>query len=163
MLPTILVLLIHAALSSSTVLSTPAPPSPCIVAYVHDGDTLRCRDGRRIRLLLIDAPELDQPYGHAARRQLSALTPPGSRVTIELDHDVSDRYGRTLAYIYRGRTFVNAEIAAAGLAFGPILIGRNGRHATTIRTAVADAQRNRRGIWSAPVTCTPVDHRAHRC
>jgi endonuclease YncB( thermonuclease family) len=30
----------------------------CVVAYVNDGDTLRCQDGTRIRLSGIDAPEL---------------------------------------------------------------------------------------------------------
>jgi endonuclease YncB( thermonuclease family) len=30
----------------------------CQVAYVHDGDTFRCRDGTRIRLSAIDAPEM---------------------------------------------------------------------------------------------------------
>ena len=30
----------------------------CVVAYVNDGDTLRCADGTRIRLAGIDAPEL---------------------------------------------------------------------------------------------------------
>ena len=30
----------------------------CQVASVHDGDTFRCRDGTRIRLAAIDAPEM---------------------------------------------------------------------------------------------------------
>lgn len=30
----------------------------CTVAYVHDGDTLRCQDGTRVRLQAIDTPEM---------------------------------------------------------------------------------------------------------
>lgn len=32
----------------------------CLVAAVHDGDTLRCRDGTRVRLAAIDAPEVGE-------------------------------------------------------------------------------------------------------
>jgi len=32
---------------------------PCIVAYVNDGDTLRCTDGTRVRLQAISARETD--------------------------------------------------------------------------------------------------------
>lgn len=30
----------------------------CAVAYVHDGDSLRCADGTRVRLHAIDTPEM---------------------------------------------------------------------------------------------------------
>lgn len=40
-------------------------PFQCRVASVHDGDTLRCADGTRIRLQGIDANELDGSCHHA--------------------------------------------------------------------------------------------------
>ena len=42
---------------------------------VHDGDTFR-RDGRAYRLWGVDAPELDQPWGIAAREVLRQLDYP---------------------------------------------------------------------------------------
>lgn len=51
----------------------------CSVSRVIDGDTLDCADGRRIRLLLIDAPEMDQgPFGEVAKVFLSGLVPAGT-------------------------------------------------------------------------------------
>ena len=56
------------------------------MAYVNDGDTLRLRDGRKVRLLQIDAPELrGDCYAKAALAALRQLAPNGTRVTLELD------------------------------------------------------------------------------
>jgi endonuclease YncB( thermonuclease family) len=47
---------------------SPGTTIPCTVERVIDGDTLVCADAGRVRLLLIDAPELDQgPFGEVAR------------------------------------------------------------------------------------------------
>ena len=49
------------------------------VRQVIDGDTLRLQDGRSVRLIGINAPEIgrkgqsDEPYAVAARRRLQAL------------------------------------------------------------------------------------------
>jgi micrococcal nuclease len=73
----------------------------CLIQRVSDGDTVVCRDGRRVRLLLIDAPEMDQgPFGLAAKAALQKLLPPGQQVALEPDVDPQDRYGRMLAYVY---------------------------------------------------------------
>lgn len=39
----------------------------CAVAYVNDGDTLRCFDGTRVRLAAIDAPEMHGCHGRPGR------------------------------------------------------------------------------------------------
>lgn len=43
------------------------------VCFVYDGDTLTLCNGMKVRLAGIDAPELKQPYGKAARDYLRAL------------------------------------------------------------------------------------------
>lgn len=48
-------------LPTSTTVESPAQPAsfPCRVVSVHDGDTLRCADGTRIRLHAVAAREID--------------------------------------------------------------------------------------------------------
>lgn len=137
----------------------------CVIEAVSDGDTVRCRDGRRIRLLLIDTPELSQaPYGREARDALTRLLPIGSPARVELDVEVTDRYGRTLAYLYdpEGR-MVNEEMARLGFALR-LTYPPNVRHVERIGEAVDEAREARRGLWSGSAfECSPRDHRAGAC
>lgn len=154
----------HFGVSSET-----PPPAldggSCTVRSVTDGDTFACTDGRRVRLLLIDAPEMDQgPYGGDARRALAALLPSGAQVGLELDVEKQDRYGRVLAYVRLadGR-MVNEEIARAGYVVVSVY-PPNVQHVERMRAAVKQAQEARRGLWSTPAfQCSPADHRAGRC
>lgn len=139
--------------------------SPCQIERITDGDTVRCRDGRRIRLLLIDAPELSQrPWGTRARDAVARLAPVGTRVTVERDVQPTDRYGRTLAYLYLpdGR-MLNEALAAEGFVVASVY-PPNVQHVERIRAAVARARSARRGLWATPAfSCSPADHRAGRC
>lgn len=64
----------------------------CTIAYVIDGDTVECEEGNeRIRLLLIDAPEMSQSdYGERATIALEAMLPVGSVARLELDVEERD-------------------------------------------------------------------------
>jgi endonuclease YncB( thermonuclease family) len=143
----------------------PAEGDACVVARIVDGDTLTCDGGERIRLLLIDAPELSQaPWGQAARRELAALAPPGTPLRLEHDVQRRDRYGRTLAYLWLpdGR-LVNEELLRAGVAVVSVY-PPNVRHVDRFRAVVAEAQSAGAGLWGTPAfDCTPRDHRAGRC
>ncbi len=66
------------------------------VVSVPDGDSLQLSDGRRVRLLGIDAPERGRCMAGEARDQLVALAL-GKRVRLE--NLVTDDYGRTLANV----------------------------------------------------------------
>lgn len=137
----------------------------CTVDRVTDGDTVRCADGRRIRLLLIDAPEMDQPpFGQRARRELSRLLPERSEVRYETDRQRQDRYGRTLAYVYLpdGR-MANEEMLRSGHAV-VLYYKPNDRHLQRF-TAVADsARRQRRGLFAdTTFRCMPSAHRRKEC
>jgi micrococcal nuclease len=137
----------------------------CVVASLSDGDSLHCADGRRVRLLSIDAPEMAQaPYGEEARRRLDALLPAGTAARLELDVEPSDRFGRTLAYVYTpAGELVNLEMARSGHAV-ELVYPPNLRHADAIRAAVEEARDEGRGLWaSGGFACRPVDFRAGRC
>jgi endonuclease YncB( thermonuclease family) len=140
------------------------PVESCIVESVTDGDTLRC-GGSPIRLLLIDAPEMDQgPWGQVAKEALTSLAPPGTRLRVEYDVNPTDRYNRTLAYLHLsdGR-FVNEELLKVGVALVSVY-PPNVKYVDQFRAAQEEAERGQIGLWAFDAfSCTPSDHRAGRC
>lgn len=132
---------------------------------VTDGDTMRCEDGRRVRLLQIDAPEKNQrPLGAAARAALLGLAPVGSTVRLETDKRRQDQYGRTLAFVWLpdGR-MANEVLARDGMVM-TLVYKPNVGHLDRIEAAVEAAKHAKRGIWAVgALTCAPKDHRQNRC
>ena len=77
------------------------------VRYVHDGDTLHLEDGRKVRLIGINAPELarddmpGQAFATEARDALkAAIASHDNRVGLVYGADRHDRYKRTLAHLF---------------------------------------------------------------
>jgi endonuclease YncB( thermonuclease family) len=122
------------------------------VATVSDGDTLRLTDGRRIRLVQIDAPERGvECFGDRARAALLRLAPPGTRVELEGDPalDDRDRFGRLLRTVrVRGRS-VNLALVAQGAAAPYFYRGARGRGAGALLEAAERARSERRGLWGS--------------
>ena len=90
-----------------------------VVADVHDGDTLTVEDRtgqfHTIRVNGIDAPELKQPYGKAARDAMRTLVL-GKSVQVEIIK--LDRYGRYIGKVLRAdNTDVGLELLRQGLAW----------------------------------------------
>jgi micrococcal nuclease len=126
---------------------------------------MQCGSAGRIRLLLIDAPELAQgSAGSEARAALERILPLGTLVTVETDVRPRDTYKRLLGYVYlpNGR-MANEEMARSGYATS-LVYPPNVRYVERIRRAVADARKARRGLWATNFfDCTPRDYRAGRC
>jgi len=121
------------------------------VLSVGDGDTLSVSAGgsrRTILLACIDAPETaHSPYGTDARSALQAMAPVGSSVTVK--GGKRDRYGRTVAEIWRGSTNVNLELVRQGDAF----VYRqylSGCDRNAYLSAESQAESARLGVWSVP-------------
>jgi endonuclease YncB( thermonuclease family) len=135
------------------------PPAPggdeseqATVAWVNDGDTLTLTGGAKVRLVQIDAPELQTDcYGRAALRALRGLTPKGTRVTLVRDPDLDarDRYGRLLRYVYRGQRNVNVELVRRGAASPYYFRKKRGEHADQLDAAVQEAREERAGYWGS--------------
>lgn len=132
------------------------------VRTVVDGDTLRLVDGRSIRLIGLNAPELArkgrsaEPYAEAARQRLAGLVQAsGGRVAIRLGRESKDRYGRTLAHLYdnRGRN-LEELLLADGLAFR-IVIAPNAALNDCHGVAERSARRAGRGLWRRAPQQTP--------
>lgn len=115
------------------------------VIEVFDGDTVKLDTGEVIRLLGINAPETGQPYSSQSTQFLkeTLLNRP---VRIEYDIQTKDRYNRTLAYLYSGSLFVNAELVKRGLAVIET-IEPNVLYVDTFKMALDEAKKNCSGIW----------------
>ncbi len=150
MRPMLLLLLVLAA---AMAVSGSAAVSPAVVATVTDGDTVRLADGRRVRLVQIDTPELNtgECYSRAARKALLRLVPERSAVGLETDPglDQVDRYGRLLRYLRRGGANVNVELVRQGAAAPYFYGGDLGRYAGRLLSAAKAAKAARRGLWGA--------------
>jgi micrococcal nuclease len=136
---------------------TSDPPDPstgdaATVAWVNDGDTLTLAGGAKVRLVQIDAPELQSDcYGRAALRALIDLTPKGTRVTVVADPELDERdvHGRLLRYVYRDGTNVNVELVRRGAASPYYFRKERGEHADELDAAVDAARDERAGYWRA--------------
>lgn len=124
------------------------------ITHVHDGDTVILADGRRVRLLGIDTPELArdnipaQPYATEARDYLRKLLPPSSGVRLQFDQEQYDRHGRSLAHVFLpDGTNIQQQLLAAGLATA-LVIPPNLAHLECYRTAEEEARAAGTRIWS---------------
>lgn len=127
---------------------------PIGVARVQDGDTLKLVDGRSVRVLGINAPEITvgqkhgQPLGReslASARQFVARA--GGEVRLGFDAEQRDHYGRWLAHVYdkSGRSLA-AEQIRAGMAF-QISVPPNSAQESCLSSIEARARKNPAGVW----------------
>lgn len=148
----------------------PAPKGllPATVLRVVDGDTLHLKDGRRLRMIGLNAPELAgkgrpaEPFAEAARQRLRQLVAQsGGRVGLLPGRERQDRYGRVLAHVY-GVTGINfeARLIAEGLAYR-IAVLPNVALASCQKAAENHARRAGLGLWRrSPVLKAQQIHRA---
>lgn len=124
-----------------------------IATRVIDLDTLELSDGRRVRLLCVNAPEREQPWSGAATRQLNTLV---VDKPVKLVRDVSDKdvYERLLRIVYlEDGTSLQVWLVQNGFArvepFPP-----DTTYCGALEAARAEAASQGRGIWAAkPPIC----------
>ena len=140
------------ALGAVALLTRDSAAEGAVVAHVIDGDTIELVDGRVIRLVQIDTPERgDECYGDAASTLTRRLLPPGTEVRIQQDPalDQADRFGRKLAYVWKGDEDVNVTLVREGAAGVWFYDGRRGRHANELLRAAERARAQEKGLWGA--------------
>lgn len=152
-------LLLLFALSGPAAAACPPPPpdaEAAAVRHVHDGDTLILEDGRKLRLLGYNAPEVArrerpaEPLGAEARQRLAQwVEESGRRIRLQHDTELKDRYGRTLAHAFLGDRNVAELMLRAGLG-ASLIIPPNLRHAGCYGEAEEKARAQRQGIWELP-------------
>jgi endonuclease YncB( thermonuclease family) len=113
-------------------------PYVCEAPVVTDGDSIRCGDGRRLRLLGIDAPEMGAcprqrvcVVGSGPASKASLLR--AARGTVTYRPIKLDRYSRTIAVVYaNGINLSCAQLAVGQAEYKPAwddgrIIGRECR------------------------------------
>lgn len=140
--------------------ATPLAPTPAVpadageawVEYVHDGDTLFLSDGRKVRLLGIDTPEVGERAecgGEEARARLREHLPEGTRVRTVADVQPLDRYDRSLLFLFTDDgTLVNLELIRDGFAEA-VVLPPNVLWSAELEAAEDEAQAAGRGIWGS--------------
>lgn len=132
----------------------PAGLTSVTVQRVVDGDTLRLSDGRSVRMIGLNTPELgkqgrsDEPFAVAARKRLQALVDAsGGRVGLLLGKQVKDHYGRTLAHIYStSGANLEAQMLADGLGF-QVAVAPNVDLVACQQAAERSARKAGLGLW----------------
>ena len=131
------------------------------VKWVIDGDTIVLGDGRHVRYIGINAPEIAhdehvagskqnarkaEPFGDAAKKYNQYLVE-SKKVRLEFDKERQDRYGRCLAYVFLSNgTFVNQAMIEKGYAY---VLPRqpNVECQQTLLRAQRDAMSKKIGLW----------------
>jgi len=115
------------------------------VVSVADGDTITIltpdKEQVKIRLVEIDAPEKDQPYGQNSKKSLSDMVF-GKAVTVEWDK--TDKYKRTLGRVFVGDTDVNLQQVKNGAAWAYTQYLTDER----IKDAEVEARAAKVGLWA---------------
>ncbi|MCU1759068.1 thermonuclease family protein [Pseudomonas sp. 14P_8.1_Bac3] len=134
----------------------PAPRglTPVAVQRVVDGDTLRLSDGRSVRMIGLNTPELgkqgrtDEPFAVVARKRLEALVAASDgRVGVLPGVESKDKYGRTLAHLYSiDGANLEAQMLAEGLGF-QVAVAPNVDLVACQQAAERSARQARLGVW----------------
>ncbi|MBM7690948.1 micrococcal nuclease [Peribacillus deserti] len=142
--------------SDSSQAKAPVKGLKAMVVHIVDGDTIdvKLTNGKneRVRLILVDTPETKhprlgvQPFG----KEASAFTSTNliaREVTLEIDAEERDQYGRLLAYVWAGDKLYNQILIDQGLARVAVY-PPNTKYVDQFREAEDKARKAKKGIWS---------------
>ena len=137
---------------NSSLYKLPESFSYYTVRKVYDGDTLLLTDGRKIRLLGINTPEIEhsnqatQAGGDAARKWLTQQLL-GTKIRLEFDQVKRDKYKRHLAHIFtKENVHINRELVRLGFASTSVF-PPNLKYVAELLVAEQAAEAKHLGIW----------------
>lgn len=120
-----------------------------------DGDTTHLKVGNevlKVRYLAIDTPEYTkekEPYGKEASECVCKLLSEADKIELEYDDgsEKTDKYGRTLAWVYADDRLVQMELVQQGLAEVKYIYG-DYAYTDNLQKAQKAAQADKLNIWS---------------
>lgn len=149
----ILILLLVLAMFASTVL---ASSYQGLLVSVSDGDTVQVmHDGKaeKIRLAEIDCPEMDQPYGQAAKRFVLGIA---AQKTVRVEVGTTDRYGRTVGSVFLpDGSSLNRALVKEGYAWWYRQFSKD----ASIGQLETEARNAKRGLWQDKDPVAPWEWR----
>ena len=116
-----------------------------------DGDTIRAEaKGQeiKIRLVEIDAPEMNQPFGLQSKNFLNRLL---YKKNVTLVAQGEDRYGRVLGNIFSDEINVNLLMVKYGMAWVYEKYAKN----SSLFKHQAQAQEEKLGLWKTKEPIAP--------
>ena len=139
-----------------------APTEVVQVRHALDGDSIVLMDGRQVRLLGVNTPEIDpsshrgghdkpravtpQPLAREAQR-FTAARVDGQTVTLHFETERVDRYQRLLAHVtLADGTRLEEALLRAGLGW-MVAISPNVNELARLQAAEVEARAARRGVW----------------
>ena len=122
------------------------------VAEIFDGDTVRLEDGRRVRLVGINTPEVAhrgkpaEPLAEVAKDQLQVLLNKRP-IRLLVGQDSHDHYGRVLGHLFdaEGNSII-ASLLQQGAGF-QVAIVPNLRYVDCYQQAQRQAREQKLGVW----------------
>jgi len=126
------------------------------VTKVIDGDTIEISSGATVRLICIDAPEIEEPFYEEAKQKTTDLLL-NKEVCLEKDVSDTDQDGRLLRYVYNcldgncSDKYVIIEPGSALTFHGLAVVDRHEpdtTHCGVYETEQARAKESKRGIWA---------------
>tara|TARA_R110001583_G_scaffold6618_7_gene33630 strand:+ start:5190 stop:5933 length:744 start_codon:yes stop_codon:yes gene_type:complete len=126
-----------------------------ILKKINDGDTVTLENGRLVRFIGINTPEINhrnisksEPYALDAKILLEKYIRPGDKLKLIYDKTKQDKYGRKLAYVFSktGRNLALLQLKS-GLAKHWV-IGKNDLFWRCFQDAERQARLRRKGGWS---------------
>ncbi len=131
-----------------------------VVVRVSDGDTFTLSDGRRVRLLGVDAPEMGRCLSEEAKARLSQLVL-GKHVRLK-DVGYHDDYGRILANVEISRIINSPSINKIMVEEGLGLYHNSGSELVELLSHASQVARTGKlGIYSE--TCTQISPKNSSC
>lgn len=139
----------------------PTPAGAQVVERVVDGDTIIVAGIGRVRLIGVDTPETVDPrrpvqfFGREASAFAKRLLE-GKSVRLEYDQPRTDRYGRTLAYVWLpDGPMANREIIRRG--YGHAYTRFPFRYLEEFRALEREARLAGHGLWGAEDSSRTAD------
>ncbi|MCG6200807.1 thermonuclease family protein [Psychromonas antarctica] len=141
-----------------------------ILKQINDGDTVTLENGRLVRFIGINTPEINyryksrsDPYAFDAKQLLQRYIKVGDKLHLVFDKTKKDKYGRLLAYVYSksGRNLALLQLQS-GFATHWV-IGQNDRFWQCFQQAEQQSRARNSGIWSnfkplSAANLTEADH-----
>jgi micrococcal nuclease len=120
-----------------------------LVTKIIDGDTIELENGKKVRYIGIDTPEMkgNECFAHEAREKNRQLVE-GKRVKLAKDVSETDKYGRLLRFVYTEQgDFVNNILVRDGFAsiasYPPDISKQE-----LFRASMQEAMQQNRGLWA---------------